>query len=116
FLLDRFRDRPDAGSMAFAPAHPSKELTMPPPGKNRWLLLALLLTTCPAHAEPPGAQPKPADSKPVTQPDIELLVRRLGSDSFADREEAMKELRRLGKPALEALRHAAASSTDVEVR
>jgi tetratricopeptide (TPR) repeat protein len=48
--------------------------------------------------------------------DIERLVRRLGSDSFADREEAMKELRRLGKPALEALRSAAADSKDKEIR
>ncbi|HJT75614.1 MAG TPA: tetratricopeptide repeat protein [Gemmataceae bacterium] len=89
---------------------------MSPPWQHRWLLLALLLTALPAYAEPPAARRKAADSKPVSQPDIELLVRRLGSDSFADREEAMKELRRLGKPALDALRRAAANSTDAEIR
>ena len=84
--------------------------------KNRWLVLALLLMFCPAYAVPPGTEPKPADSKPVSPAEIERLIQRLGSDSFADREEAMKELRRLGKPALEALRHAAANHTDKEIR
>ncbi len=89
---------------------------MLPPRKGRWLLLAVLVAACPARAEPPSAPPKSADNKPVSQADVELLVRRLGSDSFADREEAMKELRHLGKPALGALRRAAAGSTDPEVR
>jgi hypothetical protein len=102
--------------MAIAQVQPTKELTMSRSWKNSWLILALLITTCPANAEPPGTPPKPAESNRATQPDIELLVRRLGSDSFADREEAMKELRRLGKPALEELRRAAANSTDPEIR
>jgi tetratricopeptide (TPR) repeat protein len=62
------------------------------------------------------AADKPKQTKPPDRAEIERLVRRLGSDSFADREEAMKELRRLGKPALEALRNAAAASDDKEVR
>jgi tetratricopeptide (TPR) repeat protein len=59
---------------------------------------------------------KPKQTKPPDRAEIERLVRRLGSDSFADREEAMKELRRLGKPALDALRNAASASDDKEVR
>lgn len=85
--------------------------------KKRWLLLTLLMTPCPVHVGLFAAQPDPQpESKPVNQPAMERLIRRLGSDSFADREEAMKELRRLGKPALEALRTAAANSKDKEIR
>lgn len=86
---------------------------MSPMRTNRWLLVSLLpMAVCIASAAPP----KPAENQPIAQADIERLVRRLGSDSFADREEAMKELRRLGKPALEALRTAAATSNDKEIR
>ncbi|HZY90771.1 MAG TPA: WD40 repeat domain-containing protein, partial [Gemmataceae bacterium] len=48
-------------------------------------------------------------------PEIDRLVRQLGSDTFARREEATKRLREIGGPALEALRKAAASE-DFEVR
>ena len=83
---------------------------MSPTLRNRGLVLSLLLTMVCAVAASSAEQAKPSAA------DIERLVRRLGSDSFADREEAMKELRRLGKPALEALRGAAADSTDKEIR
>jgi tetratricopeptide (TPR) repeat protein len=74
--------------------------------------LLLLVAVCAVSA----AQPKPADNKSIDRAEIERLIRRLGSDSFADRQEAMKELRRLGKPALEALRDAAANNADKEIR
>jgi hypothetical protein len=89
------------------------------------LLLALLLnlvSTGPVWAEPLGKEPErdaKADKqnrKEPSQADIERLIQRLGSASFADREEAMRELRRLGKPALEGLRKAAAASKDHEIR
>jgi formylglycine-generating enzyme len=47
---------------------------------------------------------------------IDRLIRQLGSDSFVEREEAGKALEVIGMPALAALRKAAASSEDVEVR
>jgi tetratricopeptide (TPR) repeat protein len=94
----------------------------------RWmsslLALALLLAsagsdnaeqTAEENKQAPAAD-KPKQSEPPDRAEVERLVRRLGSDSFADREEVMKELRRLGKPALEALRNAAAASDDKEVR
>jgi hypothetical protein len=50
------------------------------------------------------------------EPDrIDELVRKLGAEDFAEREKAGEELRRLGKPAEEALRKAA-ESEDPEVR
>jgi tetratricopeptide (TPR) repeat protein len=48
--------------------------------------------------------------------ELERLIERLSSASFADREEATVQLRRLGKSALPALRRAAASSKGPEVR
>jgi hypothetical protein len=48
-------------------------------------------------------------------PPIDELIRKLGSEDFAEREKATEELRRIGKPAEEALRKAA-ESDDPEVR
>jgi hypothetical protein len=47
---------------------------------------------------------------------IQELIRQLGADDYATREKATQELRKLGKPAEEALRKAASSSDDPEVR
>jgi hypothetical protein len=47
---------------------------------------------------------------------IQELVRQLGADDYATREKATQELRKIGKPAEEALRKAAQSSEDPEVR
>src|SRR5256885_564688 len=44
------------------------------------------------------------------------LIEQLGSDSFAEREEAEKGLQKLGLPALGALRTALVKNTDPEVR
>ncbi len=50
--------------------------------------------------------------------DAELasLVKQLGSDKFAKREEASKKLEAIGEPARAALKEAAASSADAEIR
>jgi hypothetical protein len=47
---------------------------------------------------------------------LDELVRQLGADDFAVREKASEELRKIGKPAEEALRQAAESNKDPEVR
>lgn len=47
---------------------------------------------------------------------IDGLVRRLGSDAYAEREAAGKELEAVGGPALDALRKAATTDEDPEVR
>jgi formylglycine-generating enzyme len=47
---------------------------------------------------------------------IDRLIRQLGSESFAQREEAGKALEAIGLPALSALRKAASTSADAEVR
>src|SRR5438094_479090 len=48
--------------------------------------------------------------------EVERLIRQLGDPRFARREAASKALAKVGEPALAALRKAAASSDDVEVR
>jgi hypothetical protein len=47
---------------------------------------------------------------------IDRLIQQLGSDSFAQREEAGKAREAIGTPALDALRKAASSSEDAAVR
>jgi HEAT repeat protein len=47
---------------------------------------------------------------------IARLIKQLGDDSFARREAASKELEGLGAPAVAALRKAAASDDDPEIR
>jgi hypothetical protein len=47
---------------------------------------------------------------------IQDLIRKLGSDDFATREQASEELKKAGKPAREALQKAADESEDPEVR
>jgi uncharacterized protein (TIGR03067 family) len=47
---------------------------------------------------------------------ITRLIQQLGDDDFAKREGASKELGAIGEPALAALRKAAASSDDIEIR
>jgi hypothetical protein len=65
---------------------------------------ACVASACAAPA-PPAA----------TDADIERLIRQLGSDEFAEREEATRGLEAVGEPALPALRKAAAAG-DAEVR
>jgi uncharacterized protein (TIGR03067 family) len=47
---------------------------------------------------------------------VARLIKQLGDDVFAEREAATKQLERIGEPALAALRRAAASSRDFEIR
>jgi len=47
---------------------------------------------------------------------IARLIKQLGEDAFAKREAASKELEAIGEPAVAALRKAAGSSDDVEIR
>jgi hypothetical protein len=52
-----------------------------------------------------------------TEPErIVRLIKQLGDEAFAKREAASKELEAIGEPAAAALRRAAASSDDVEIR
>src|ERR1700722_15902973 len=48
--------------------------------------------------------------------EIERLVKQLASGKFKEREAATKRLKEVGEPARAALRKAAASSADVEIR
>src|SRR5205085_5823822 len=47
---------------------------------------------------------------------VQELIRQLGSDDFATREQASEELKKIGKPAREALQKAAEENADPEVR
>jgi hypothetical protein len=47
---------------------------------------------------------------------VATLIKQLGDDAFAKREAARKELEDIGEPALAALRKAATSSDDLEIR
>jgi hypothetical protein len=71
-------------------------------------IAALALLAVGASAQDPQAEEDPAKK-------IADLVRQLGHDEYAAREKASQELRKIGKPAEEALRKAT-SSEDPEVR
>jgi hypothetical protein len=74
--------------------------------------LALLLFLCAVHVAC-------GDDKPASEglgKDIERLVQQLGSDRFKEREAASIALKKVGKPALNALVKAAKGSADLEVR
>jgi WD40 repeat protein len=73
--------------------------------------LAFLLLTAALLAGRPEARPA---APPL--PDIDRLIRQLGSDAFDQREAAARRLGQLGRPALPALRRAAAGAPDLEVR
>ena len=56
---------------------------------------------------------------PAAEPDaarIAQLIRQLGSERFAEREAASRALEAIGGRALDALHHAAATDSDLEVR
>src|SRR6516164_7636580 len=61
------------------------------------------------------ADPLPAAAKPSAA-EVADLIRLLGSDKFAEREAAAKRLASFGSSAWEALRSAAATSDDPEIR
>jgi uncharacterized protein (TIGR03067 family) len=72
-------------------------------------VIGILLTTQPAALRGDPAKETEAEK-------IARLIRQLGDDAFAEREAASKELDAIGEPALGALRQAAASSDDAEIR
>jgi RNA polymerase sigma factor (sigma-70 family) len=70
-----------------------------------------------AAAEPkPGPATPPAAPPAVDAKQIEQLIQQLGSEKYREREAASRALEALGEPAYEALRQAADSSDDVEIR
>jgi hypothetical protein len=56
------------------------------------------------------------DKEQPPSPDIDGLIKQLGSRTFREREAASKALEKVGKPALERLRRAAKDDPDAEVR
>jgi hypothetical protein len=56
------------------------------------------------------------DKEQPPSPDIDGLIKQLGSRKFCEREAASKALEKVGKPALERLRRAAKDDPDAEVR
>ncbi len=68
---------------------------------RRWAVCLLVIAVLPASTIC-------ADTAAVAKR-VDVLVRLLGSENFVEREESVKELIEIGAPALDALRHAAAS-------
>jgi hypothetical protein len=68
-----------------------------------WLVLPLVLLP----GQPPGG---------ARTPDVDRLIRQLGSERFREREAASRALNGLGEPALAALRRAAAGGNDLEIQ
>jgi uncharacterized protein (TIGR03067 family) len=60
--------------------------------------------------------PQETSDKHADAARIAGLIKQLGEDSFAGREAASRELTAIGEPARAALRNAAATSTDAEIR
>jgi hypothetical protein len=67
-------------------------------------------------AEAPTAPPTVRGQAARDNKDIERLIQQLGSDAFQEREAATNALKKVGKPALKALRAAARENADAEVR
>jgi hypothetical protein len=70
------------------------------------LITALLLSLTPLTQDNPGEQAKRIDD----------LIKQLGADEFSAREKATEELKKIGRPASEALAKAAERNEDPEVR
>jgi RNA polymerase sigma factor (sigma-70 family) len=72
------------------------------------------------EAPPPPAGPRQDAKAPpapaVAEAEIERLIKQLGSDKFTEREAATTALERIGEPAYDALRRAAETGDDVEIR
>jgi RNA polymerase sigma factor (sigma-70 family) len=69
-----------------------------------------------AVAEAQAARPIARAETAPDNRDIERLIKQLGSDEFEERETATNALKKVGKPALKALREAATANADAEVR
>ncbi|HEV3443197.1 MAG TPA: sigma-70 family RNA polymerase sigma factor [Gemmataceae bacterium] len=73
-----------------------------------------------ARQEPKGdEQPVATNTSAVATPNsvkIDRLIQQLGSNRFAEREQATRTLEKIGEPALEALRKAAQAAEDREIK
>jgi hypothetical protein len=78
-----------------------------------WFLLPFALML---PGESRGDEPARPSTVAPDQAQVERLIRQLGSTYFNEREAASRQLMKIGPPAMEALRAAAASSQDPEVR
>ena len=78
--------------------------------------LLLLGWTAIACADEPAGGAESKQAKTPTTADIDRLVKQLGDDQFTRRMQAKKDLERIGAPALGALKKAAESAGDPEVR
>jgi hypothetical protein len=76
------------------------------------VLLFTLSLSCESRCDEP-ARPAKADADAAQ---IRRLIQQLGSDDFEEREAASRQLKKIGPPAVEALRAAAKDSKEAEVR
>lgn len=81
------------------------------------LLLAAFVLTCGLVASPTDLAAGPDDKREEAQAErVRQLIDQLGAEEFKAREAATRELQQIGKPALPALRRAAETTDDPEVR
>jgi hypothetical protein len=73
-----------------------------------WFAVLVGMPLLPTDSVAPAAPPEP--------PEVDRLIEQLGAQRFKEREAATKALAAIGEPALEALRNAAATSADAEIR
>jgi len=81
---------------------------------RRWLLLCVVVTAWLMPVELRGDEPARSAKETPTPAEIERLIRQLGNEEFSEREEASRRLKKIGPPAVPALR-AAIKSKDAEV-
>jgi WD40 repeat protein len=80
--------------------------------------VVMLLSAIPlfAPAEQPPEKDRPKEAKKVSNEELNRLIDQLGDKSFPKRTQARKELEAVGEAALGALRKAAESAADEEIR
>lgn len=78
--------------------------------------LSLFGSTAFSLADEQPSKDQPKNGKKVSSAEINRLVDQLGSEDFAKREQARKQLEAIGEPAFEILKKAAAGSSDAEIR
>jgi WD40 repeat protein len=101
---DLRRFRAEAAALLGVEAQAAEQEKHMPPAKD-------------AKAKSPTPRHQAADApKKPTDPQVQELIDRLGCDSFNERQDANRRLEALGEPAFHALRKAAATSPDPEIR
>jgi hypothetical protein len=71
-------------------------------------------TVSPAPLQPAPSKPAAPPALPKSTPEIDKYIRQLGDRDFRKRDEAVRELRRIGRPAVDAL-NVALKASDPEV-